>query len=110
MGLFGLIGGAAAPWLGPNVPILGGLPPVGFLSWPMVVWRRVQLIWFGFGLILHMTGPDSLGKWAFPLGLLSGLCFVVFFVYFKHIFHVIPTCPSVNGKSPKLVELFSYKY
>ena len=54
MGLFGLIGGAAAPWLGPNVPIFGGLRPVGFLSWPMVVWRGVELVWFDFGLVLHL--------------------------------------------------------
>jgi hypothetical protein len=35
MGLFGLTSGAAAPWLGLNVPIFGGSPPLILVTWPM---------------------------------------------------------------------------
>jgi hypothetical protein len=48
MGLFGLISDVAAPWLGPNMPIFGGLSRMVFLSWPMVGWRRVEMVCIGF--------------------------------------------------------------
>jgi len=43
-----------------------------------------------------------------PFGLMSGFFFVMFLVYFKLIFYVIPTCPPANEQLPKLVELVSY--
>jgi hypothetical protein len=55
-------------------------------------------------------GPDLPGKWAFsPFGLMPDVVLLCFFVYFKHVFCIIPTCPPVNDESPKLVELVSYK-
>jgi hypothetical protein len=60
----------------------------------MVVSRGVELVWFEFGLVLHSSRPYvCLVVDLLRLGLMSGLCFVVFFVYFEHIFHVILTCP-----------------
>ena len=44
-----------------------------------------------------------------PLGLMSGVCVVLFLVHFRYITCVIMTCLSTNGKSPKLVEFVSYK-
>ena len=54
-------------------------------------------------------GPILLGSGLAPLGRMSGMCFVVFLVHFRHISCVIPTCPSVHGESPKLVEYVSVK-
>ena len=44
-----------------------------------------------------------------PLGLMSCVCIVVFLVYFRYIFYVIPTCPPAKDKSPKLMKLVIYK-
>jgi uncharacterized protein YneF (UPF0154 family) len=44
-----------------------------------------------------------------PLGLMSGVCIVVFVVHFRYISCVILTCPPINDESLKLVELVSYK-
>ena len=50
-------GGAAIPWLGPNMSIFGGSPIVSIVTWPMVVLRAVEVICFGFGLVLLIFGP-----------------------------------------------------
>ena len=74
----------------------------------MTSWRWSDLIW---------VCPCSPLFWAlfflvlglFPLGLMSGVCIVVFLVHFRYICCVILTCPPTNDESPKLVELVSYK-
>jgi hypothetical protein len=35
MGPFGLTSGANTPWLGLNVPVFGGSPPLILVTWPM---------------------------------------------------------------------------
>ena len=74
----------------------------------MTSWRWSDLIW---------VCPCSPLFWALfclvvgllPLGLMSGVCVVVFLFHFRYISCVIPTCPPANDESPKLVELISYK-
>jgi hypothetical protein len=70
-------GGVAAPWLSPNAPIFGGSPLVSLVTWPMVVFHEVEVICFGYGLVLlifgllvpHSSGPSLLGlcRMAFTL-------------------------------------------
>jgi hypothetical protein len=36
---------------------------------------------------------------------MSGVCIVVFLVYFRYIFYVIPTCHPAKDKSPTLWDL-----
>jgi hypothetical protein len=74
------------------MPIGEGLICFEFWAFPPCYWALIFLV----------NGPS-------PLGLMSDVCIVVFLVYFKHIFCVIPTCPPANDESPKLVELVSYK-
>ena len=49
--------GAAAPWLSPNAPIFSGSPLVSIVTWPMVVLCEVEVICFGYGLVLLILGP-----------------------------------------------------
>ena len=44
-----------------------------------------------------------------PLWLMSGICIVVFLVYFRYVFCVIPICPSAKYQTPKLVKSVSSK-
>ena len=51
-----------------NTPIFGGSPFVSLVTWPMVVFREVEVICFGYGLVpliiwalvLHSSGPSLL--------------------------------------------------
>ena len=49
--------GVAAPPQSPNAPIFGERAPLGFLTWPMVVFCEVEMVWLQFGLVLHSFGP-----------------------------------------------------
>ena len=76
----------------------------------MVVLRRVKLVWFDFGLVLHLFWAlICLVVGLLSLWLMSGICIVVCLVYFRYIFCVILTCPPTKDQTPKLVELISYK-
>ena len=72
-----------------------------------VIWSTFALCFVlfsppGWALICLVSGPS-------PLGLMSGVCVAMLFVYFWHVSYVIPTCPLANGKSPKLMEFINYK-
>ena len=76
----------------------------------MVVLRRVELVWFDFGLVVHLFWAlICLVVGLLPLWLMLGICIVVFLVYFRYISCVIPTCPPAKDQTPKFVELISYK-
>jgi hypothetical protein len=76
----------------------------------MVVLRRVELVWFDFGLVLHLFWAlICLVVGLLPLWLMSGICIVVFLVYFRYISCVILTCPLANDQTPKLVASVSSK-
>ena len=49
--------GVAAPPLSLITPIFGEPTPLGFLTWPMVVFCEVEMVWLEFGLVLHSFGP-----------------------------------------------------
>jgi len=72
--------------------------------------HRFELVWLDFGLVLHLFWAlICLVVGLYPLGLMSGICIVVFFVYFRYISCVILTCPPAKDQTLKLVELISYK-
>ena len=75
-----------------------------------MVLRRVELVWFDFGLVVHLFWAlISLVVGLLPLLLMSGICIVVCLIYFRYISCVIPTCPRAKDQIPKLVEFISYK-
>ena len=47
----------AKPPLSPITPIFGEQAPLGFLTWPMVVFYEVEMVWLEFGLVLLSFGP-----------------------------------------------------
>ena len=65
----GRTSGVAAPPLSPNAPIFGERAPLGFSTWPMLVFCKDKVIWFGFwpysplclGPDLSGNGPRSFG-------------------------------------------------
>jgi hypothetical protein len=60
----------------------------------MVVLCRVELVWFDFGLVLHLfRALICLVVGLVSLGLMSGMYFVKFLVHFRPILCAIPTCP-----------------
>jgi hypothetical protein len=72
----------------------------------MWVWWRDEVIWSGFVLVLPLFWAlFCLVVCLLPLGLMSGVCTVVFLIHFRYIFYVIPTCPPANDESPKLMKL-----
>jgi hypothetical protein len=101
--------GAAAPrchfW--PNLRSAGLLDCIGHSC---NVWLYLEHVCFGFWAFFSMwQGLDLPGKWAFsPRGSCPVMLRLVYCV-FGHIFLVIPTCPPVNGKTPKLKEIISSK-
>jgi hypothetical protein len=74
----------------------------------MVVLREVEVICFGYGfvllisgpLVLHSSGPSLLGLHRMAFTLCSFAHSLAFYVNFHK-------CPLVNGKSPKLMEFVS---
>ena len=69
----------------------------------------IELRWFDLGLsMFSLLGLVLLSYRPPSLGLMLGVCVVVFLVYFRYISCVILTCPA-NGKPSKLVEFVSYK-
>ena len=49
--------GMAATPLSPNAPIFGERAPLSFLTWAMVVFCEVEMVWLEFGLVLHSFRP-----------------------------------------------------
>ena len=63
----------------------------------MVVLRRVELVWFDFGLVVHLFWAlISLVVGLVSLGLMSGIYFAKFLIHFRLILCAIPTCPPAN--------------
>ena len=75
----------------------------------MVVLHRVELVWFDFGLVLHLFWAlICLLVGLLPLLFTLGICIVVFLIYFRYISCVIPICPA-KDQTPTLVKSVSSK-
>ena len=72
--------------------------------------HRVELVWFDFGLVLHLFWAlICLLVGLLALWLTSGICIVVFLVYFRYFSCVILICPPAKDQTPTLVESVSSK-
>jgi len=83
--------GLATTPLSPNMPIFGEWAPLGFLTWPMVVFYEDKVVWLEFGLVLLIFEP----WFAWRLGHFSlGLSRMIFILCSFPFYCVFPQMPS----------------